>query len=94
MSDHSHRRPSWVARSLAAIAITSIYCFSFVGAAAVVSGVTSSEAHAQRGRGRGRGYSGRGYSGRGRGRGWDRGRGRGSYGGRCVVNAAGVRICL
>ncbi|NEV78976.1 hypothetical protein DYI24_18230 [Rhodopseudomonas sp. BR0C11] len=95
MSDHPHRRPSWVARSLAAIALTSIYCFSFVGAAAVVSGVTSTQAHAQRGRGRG--YGGRGYSGRGRGRGrgWERGRGRGGYyGGRCVVNAAGVRICL
>ncbi|MFZ5737538.1 MAG: hypothetical protein ACOY6K_11720 [Pseudomonadota bacterium] len=89
--NHPHRRPTLVARSLAAIVLTSIYCFSFVGAAAVVSGVTSTEAQAQRGRGRGRGYRGRG-----RGRGWQRGRGRGrgSYGRRCVVNAAGVRICL
>ncbi|NEW93570.1 hypothetical protein DY468_16565 [Rhodopseudomonas sp. BR0M22] len=89
MTDHPHRRPSLVSRSLAAIVLTGIYCFSFVGAAAVVSGVTSTEAHAQRGRGRGRGYRGRG-----RGRGWERGRGRGYYGRRCVVNAAGVRICL
>lgn len=91
-------RKSLVSRVLAAAILTSIYCFSLVGATALITGATTSEAFAQRGdrgdRGRGRGR-GRGYDrGRGRGRG-DRGRVRG--GGRpgaCVVNAAGVRLCL
>ncbi|WP_022720097.1 hypothetical protein [Rhodopseudomonas sp. B29] len=99
MTAQPQRRPSVVARGLAAIVLTSIYCFSFVGGAAVISGVTSTAAHAQRGegRGRGRGYGRghRGYGGpRGRGGGWNRGRGGGRGYGRCVVNAAGVRICL
>jgi hypothetical protein len=90
-------RKSLVSRLLAAAILTSIYCFSLVGATALITAATTSEAFAQRGdrgdRGRGRG---RGYDrGRGRGRG-DRGRvrGGGRPGGACVVNARGVRICL
>ncbi|KPF98979.1 hypothetical protein NML43_02035 [Rhodopseudomonas palustris] len=91
-------RQGLVSRVLAAVVLTSIYAFSLVGATALITGVSTTSASAQRGdwgRGRGRGYrGGRGYGrGYGRGRGYGgpvRGRGRGA----CVVNAAGVRICL
>jgi hypothetical protein len=97
MSYKQPGRQSFVSRILAAVILTSIYCFSLVGATALVTGVSSTAAFAQRGdrgRGRGRGVRG-GNIGRGdRGRG-DRGRGRGrGRPGACVVNAAGVRLCL
>ncbi|MCG6204466.1 hypothetical protein LPW26_07460 [Rhodopseudomonas sp. HC1] len=92
-------RQGLVSRVLAAVVLTSIYAFSLVGATALITGASTTSASAQRGdwgRGRGRGYrGGRGY-GRGGGRGYG-GRGvRGPVRGRgaCVVNAAGVRICL
>ncbi|MGO3931970.1 hypothetical protein [Rhodopseudomonas pseudopalustris] len=96
-------RQSLVSRLLAAVILTSIYCFSLVGMTALVTGASTTAAFAQRGdrgdrgRGRGRGYRGRGeYRGdRGRGNAYgDRGRGRGGRPGACVVNAAGVRMCL
>lgn len=103
-------RRSIISRMIAAVVLTSIYGFGLLGVTALVSAASSTAAFAQRGYGgdhhRGRGYG----RGEGRGRGWgnrDRGhyRGGGYGGGRghgytrgrpgaCVVNAAGVRICM
>ncbi|MDF3810186.1 MULTISPECIES: hypothetical protein [Rhodopseudomonas] len=97
MSYKQPGRASIVSRAIAAIILTGIYSFALIGATAVVFGVSSTSAQAQRGDGRGRGDRGRGRGrargDRGRGRG-DRGRGRGRGRGGCLINAAGVRICL
>ncbi|PZA13427.1 hypothetical protein DNX69_03425 [Rhodopseudomonas palustris] len=95
MTHHQPGRRSIVSRALAAMILTSIYCFSMIGVTALVSGATSTAANAQRGDGRGRGRGD--MRGRGRGRGEMRGRGRGSGRGRghrdCFINAGGFRVC-
>lgn len=87
-------RKGMLARVLAAVALTGIYCFSLVGTSAVFLTASTTKADAQRGRGRG-GARGRGRGGfargRGRGRGFYRGRGRG-YGGGCVFNPVYGRV--
>ena len=75
-------RRSILSRLIAGMILTGIYCFSLVGATALVVAGSSTEASA-----RGRGGGGRG--GGGRGRGWGRGRGRG---GGCVFSPVYGRV--
>jgi hypothetical protein len=91
-----------LARVIAAVALTGIYCLSLVGTSAVLLTASTTKADAQRGRGgggrggRGGGGFGRGRGGgfgRGRGGGFYRGRGRGFYGGPgCVFNPVYGRV--
>ncbi len=92
-------RRSILSRLIAGMILTGIYCFSLVGATALVGVASSTEASAQRGRGvggrgRGGGARGRGRGGGvivrgGRGRGYGRGRGRGRG---CVFNPIYGRV--
>ncbi|ABD06321.1 conserved hypothetical protein [Rhodopseudomonas palustris HaA2] len=90
----SKARKGMLARVLAAVALTSIYCFSLVGTSAVFLTASTTNADAQRGRGRGGGRGrGRGVArGRGRGGGFYRGRGRGYYGRGCAFNPIYGRV--
>jgi hypothetical protein len=76
-----------LSRALAVLILAGIYCFSFVGASALLVGASTTSAFARGGGGRGGGGRGGGrgigrgvgrgvgYRGVGRGRGWGRGRG-------------------
>ncbi|KPF91557.1 hypothetical protein NML43_08535 [Rhodopseudomonas palustris] len=88
----SKARKGMLARVLAAVALTGIYCLSLVGTSAVFLTATTTKADAQRGRGRGRGGWGRGRGYYRGGRGYYRGRGRGYYGGGCVFNPVYGRV--
>ena len=100
MAHNPTGRRSILSRTIAAMILTCIYCFTLVGATALVAGVSSTSASAQRGRGRGGGGRGvgRGRGGgvviRGGGRGYGRGRGRGYgvRGGGCVFSPAYGRV--
>ena len=95
-------RRSILSRLIAGMILTGIYCFSLVGATALVVVGTSTEASAQRGRGGGRGGGrgvgrGRGRGGgvvvRGAGRGYGRGYGYGrGRGGGCVFSPVYGRV--
>ena len=98
MSHNPTGRRSIMTRLIAGMILTGIYCFSLVGATALVVVGSSTEASAQRGRGGGRGARGRGrgrgrgvYRG-GRGYGYGRGRGRGRGRGGCVFNPVFGRV--
>jgi hypothetical protein len=93
-------RRSILSRLIAGMILSGIYCFSLVGATALVVAGTSTEASAQRGRGGGgrgggrgvgRGRGGGGVVVRGGGRGYGRGYGRGRGGG-CVFSPIYGRV--
>jgi hypothetical protein len=108
MAHNPPGRRSILSRSIAALILTGIYCFSIIGASTLLVGASTTSAFARGGGGRGgggRGGGGRGVGrGRGggvvvrggRGRGWGYGRGLG-YGGVYVAPGCywryGVRVC-